>query len=124
MLGNNSESLEIADLPIVPADMRATSIYANMRVAMRKWKLHIGSWRPQPGSGWELMYRLLRLNTGILLIIVCLAAVAAALFYAPAYFLRLIVEYIETDSTRSDRGWGWVYCAGLFFSNAVCQLSQ
>ncbi|KAH8087167.1 multidrug resistance-associated ABC transporter [Cristinia sonorae] len=122
MLGNTSESLEIADLPIVPGDMRATAIYSSMRLAMRMWKLKIGKWRPQPGSGWELSYRLVRLNTRILLTIMFLAATSAVLFYAPAFFLRRIVEYIENDVIRSDRGWGWFYCAGLFFSNAICQL--
>ncbi|OBZ67977.1 ATP-dependent bile acid permease [Grifola frondosa] len=122
MLGNTSESLEIGDLPIVPADMRATTIFAGMRDAMRRWKLRIGSWRPKPGSGWELGYRLLRVNIFTIALIVGLAAVAAVLFYAPAYFLRKVVAYLEVDRERKERGWGWVYCAGLFFSNATSQL--
>ena len=124
MLGYTSESLEIGDLPIVPAGMRATLIYSTMRTAMRKFKLQIGRWTPKPGSGWELGYRLLRNNTGVLTLVISLAAVSAVFFYAPALFLQRVVAYLEVDPERKDRGWGWVYCAGLFFSNAVTQLSR
>lgn len=68
--------------------------------------------------GW----RLIKVNAVPLLTIVFLAITAASLFYAPAYFLKKVVAYVEQDVTREDRGWGWVYCAGLFFSNALCQI--
>ncbi|KAI0074080.1 multidrug resistance-associated ABC transporter [Panus rudis PR-1116 ss-1] len=122
MLGYSSESLEIGDLPIVPVDMRATTIYTNMRAAMRRYKLRIGSWRPKPQSGFELLYRMYRENMRPITIVMFLSAICAVLFYAPAYFLRRIVSYIEADPTRNDRGWGWVYCAGLFFSNVISRL--
>lgn len=124
LLGYTSESLEIGDLPILPADMRATYIFATMRVAMRKWQLQIGTWRPRPGSGWQLVYRLVRNNLTALTVLLLLAAVSAVLFYAPAFFLQHVVAYLEADPERKDRGWGWVSCAGLFFSNAVCHLSK
>jgi hypothetical protein len=124
MLGNTAESLEIGDLPIVPSDLRATFIFATMRSAMTKWKLKIFSWRPKPGSGWQLAYRILRCNQWTILLIIVLASVAAVLFYAPAFFLRQVVAYLEADPERKDRGWGWVFCAGLFFSNAISQLSK
>ena len=123
MLGYTSESLEIGDLPILPADMRATYLFATMRAAMKKWKLQIGSWKPKPGSGWQLIYRLIRNNLAPLLLLLSLAAIAAVLFYAPAFFLQRVVAYLEADPERKDRGWGWVFCAGLFFSNAISQLS-
>ncbi|KAI0792249.1 multidrug resistance-associated ABC transporter [Abortiporus biennis] len=119
MLGYTSESLEIADLPIVPGDMRAPTLYASMRAAMRRWTLRIGSWRPTPGTGWNLIYRLLKLNSSTFILIISLAAVAAVLFYAPAFFLQKLIAYIESDNARSDRSWGWVYVAGMFFSNAI-----
>ncbi|GJE85249.1 multidrug resistance-associated ABC transporter [Phanerochaete sordida] len=122
MLGYTSESLEIGDLPILPASMRATYIFASMRAAMTKWPLRIGRWRPAPGSGWQLIYRLVRNNGAALTVLLFLAAVAAVLFYAPAFFLQRVVAYLEADPGRTDRGWGWVFCAGLFCSNAVCQL--
>jgi hypothetical protein len=124
MLGYTSESLEIGDLPIVPANMRATMIYASMRAAMRKFKLRLGSWSPKPGTGWQLGYRMLRNNLSVLGLALSLAAVSAVLFYTPALFLQRIVAYLEADPERKDRGWGWVYCAGLFFSNAIMQLSE
>lgn len=124
MLGYKSTSLEIGDLPIVPADMRATTIYATMRAAMGRWKLKIGSWSPKPGSGWNLGYRLIRVNIGVLIAVILLSWISAVLFYTPAYFLRKVVSYVESDPMREDRGWGWVYCAGLFFSNAICQLGK
>ncbi|KAI9068084.1 multidrug resistance-associated ABC transporter [Trametes sanguinea] len=122
MLGNNSESLEIGDLPIVPADMRAATIFARMRAAMRRWKLRIGSWRPRPGSGIELGYRLLRVNGAMMVAVIALASICAVLFYVPAYFLKRVVQYLEIDSTRDFRGWGFVFCAALFASHATTQI--
>ncbi|KAI8972894.1 ATP-binding cassette transporter [Trametes punicea] len=122
MLGNTSESLEIGDLPIVPADMRATTIFARMRAAMRRWKLRVGSWRPRPGSGIELGYRLLRVNAGTLAVVIALASVCAVLFYVPAYFLKRVVQYLEVDHARDYRGWGFVFCAALFASHAATQI--
>lgn len=123
MLGYTSTSLEIADLPIVPGDMRATTIYATMRAATRRLKqLRIGSWTPKPGSGWNMGWRLIIVNSRSLTMIVMLATLSAVLFYTPAYFLNKVVEYVQLDVNREDRGWGWVYCGGLFFSNALCQL--
>ncbi|KAF7795628.1 hypothetical protein EIP86_006793 [Pleurotus ostreatoroseus] len=122
MLGYTSTSLEIGDLPIVPGDMRATHIFASMRVAMRRWKLKIRSWKPRPGSGWETGYRLIRVNMSALCLLFILASVSALLYYAPAYFLQHLVAYLEVDPARENRGWGWVFCVGLFFSNVAVQL--
>ncbi|KAI0754233.1 multidrug resistance-associated ABC transporter [Daedaleopsis nitida] len=122
MLGNTAESLEIGDLPIVAADMRATTIFASMRSAMCRWKLRIGSWRPTAGSGAELAYRLLRVNAWTMTMIIGLASVSATMFYVPAFFLQRVVRYLEVDPLRESRGWGFLFCAGLFFSNAVTQI--
>ena len=51
-----------------------------------------------------------------------LASVAAVLFYVPAYFLQHVVAYLEADPGRTDRGWGWLFAAGLFLSNTTTQL--
>lgn len=124
MLGYKSESLEIADLPIVPANMRATVLYASMKAAMRRWSLRIGTWRPRPGSGWNLAYRLLRLNASTLAMIMALASTAAVLFYVPNLFLLRTVRYIEEDKERVDKSWGWVYAAGLFFSHSIVSIGE
>ncbi|TFK48986.1 P-loop containing nucleoside triphosphate hydrolase protein [Heliocybe sulcata] len=122
MLGNIAESLDIGDLPIVPANMRATTLFATMRRTVRTVKLRVGSWTPKPGSGLELAWRLVRVNASTLALQITLAAIAACLFYAPAFFLRRLVNYMEVDPERKNRSWGFAYCAGLFFANCVTYL--
>ena len=124
MLGYTSESLEIGDLPILAASMRGAVIYAHMRAATRRFRLQIASWRPTPGSGLELVYRLVRANARELAAVVVIALVAAGLFYAPAMFLRGIVRYLEVDPERESRAWGLVFCVGLFFSHAASQIRE
>ncbi|KAJ3534233.1 hypothetical protein NMY22_g7010 [Coprinellus aureogranulatus] len=118
-LGYTASSLEIGDLPIVPADMRAAYNYSRMRQAMRTFKLKVFSWTPKPGSGWSLVYRLLRLNWVAFLAEFLLAAVSAGLFYVPAYFMKGFISYLEVDPFRVEKGWGWFYVFGLFMSNAI-----
>ncbi|KAF8583290.1 P-loop containing nucleoside triphosphate hydrolase protein [Ramaria rubella] len=138
MLGVTSESLEIGDLPIVTANMRATTLFHRMRTAMRHVKLRplsivpaflLGSrrgwqWKPKSGSGWTLMYRLAKVNSLPFTVQISLATISALLFYAPAFFLQLLVGFLEVSKSgeAKDIRWGWVYCAGLFLSNAVCFL--
>lgn len=124
MLGYSSESVEIGDLPIVPAYMRATHIFMTMRVATRRWKLRIRSWKPQPGSGWETGYRLVRVNMATLAILFGLASVLGVIAYAPPFFLQHLVAYLEADPFRSDPGWGWVFCVGLFFSPVLVEICK
>ena len=123
-LGNIAESLDIGDLPIVPASMRATYNYARMRKALREIKLKIFSWSPALGTGWHLIWRLIRLNFVILLMVFILAAISAVLFYTPALFLRKFVQYLEVDRNRENKGWGWVYVVGLFATNVLVFLSK
>ncbi|KAJ7204719.1 multidrug resistance-associated ABC transporter [Mycena pura] len=122
MLGNTAESLEIGDLPIVPANMRATSNYAAMKAAMRRVKLRLWSWKPTPGSGVLLAYRILRVNIYGLTAQFLLAATAAVLFYAPPFFLRLLLTYLENDPNRKDTSWGWVWVFSLISTNVVSYL--
>ncbi len=123
-LANTCASFELGDLPIVPGDIRAIALFAGMRTAMRKWRLRIGSWQPKPGSGWELAYILIRANTSVLCSVVGLTMVSSVLFYAPAFFMRGLVRYLEADPERINWGWGWMYCAGMFFGSFICQLSK
>jgi hypothetical protein len=126
MLGYTATSLEIGDLPILSADMRATVIFSTMKQAMRTFTLKIGNWKPKPGAGWEIAYRLIRLNSFLLGMEMSLAVICALLFYTPAFFLQMLVSYLESDPAKTDKGWGWglVFSAGLFFSNATCQISE
>ncbi|PSR83532.1 hypothetical protein PHLCEN_2v5686 [Hermanssonia centrifuga] len=123
-LANTCASFELGDLPIVPGDIRAIALFAGMRTAMRKWRLRIGSWQPKPGSGWELAYILIRANTSVLCSVVGLTMVSSVLFYAPAFFMRGLVRYLEADPERTNWGWGWMYCAGMFFGSFICQLTS
>ncbi|KDQ21679.1 hypothetical protein BOTBODRAFT_26106 [Botryobasidium botryosum FD-172 SS1] len=118
LLGYTAESLDIADLPIVPLDMRAVTIFTRMRHAMKTIKLR-GRWASKPGTGWTLMWRLIRVNGRGFLIQTTLAAVSAILYYVPAFFLQRLVHYLEENPNREDMSWGWVYCAGLLFGNAI-----
>ena len=118
-LGNLAESLEIGDLPIVTADMRATYNYARMKKALREINLRVFSWSPTPGSGWLLAYRLVRLNYVAFTAELLLAAVSAVLYYSPPFFLQKLVKYLEVDPQREQPGWGWVFVLGLFFANVV-----
>ncbi|KII87771.1 hypothetical protein PLICRDRAFT_92667 [Plicaturopsis crispa FD-325 SS-3] len=122
MLGNNSISLEIGDLPIVPANMRAPVIYAKMKHALRTAKFKIGTWKPKTGSGWQLLYTLAWVNMHAFAAEVALSCVVACLFYSPAFFLQRLVLYLETDPERTDRSWGWVWVIGLFSVNAFMYL--
>ncbi|KAK7463002.1 hypothetical protein VKT23_007584 [Stygiomarasmius scandens] len=117
MLGNTAESLEIGDLPIVPANMRATVNFSRMKKTMQNVKLRLGNWKPQPGSGWQTAYQILQLNKLTLAAQFLLAAVSACMFYVPAFFMQMLVAYLEKDPAREQRGWGWVYVVGLFLSN-------
>ncbi|KAG6885741.1 hypothetical protein C0993_010568 [Termitomyces sp. T159_Od127] len=122
-LGNIATSLETGDLPIVPGDMRATFNYSKMKGGMRDIRLRIGKWKPQPGNGWSMGWRLLRLNIKDISLMILLAAIAAVLFYTPALFLERLVKHLEVDTERKDMGWGWVYVVGLFASNAITYLA-
>ena len=123
-LGNIAESFDVGDLPIVPASMRATYNYARMRKALRKIKLKIFSWSPAPGTGWNLIWRLICLNYVILLVVLSLVALSAALSFAPAFFMRKFVQYLEVDRNRENKEWGWVYVVGLFVTNVLLFLGK
>ena len=130
MLGYKSTSLEIGDLPIVPGNMRATSIFQSMKAALRTpiamvsvpfSSYHLFSFRK--GSGWELLFKLIRLNKAVFTYEVALAAVSAALYYTPAFFLQSLIRYLEDDTSREDRRWGWVFVTGLFGMDCLNYLS-
>jgi len=119
MLGNTAESLEIGDLPIVSYDMRATHLFWRMRNAMKNIKPVILGWKPKPGSGWQVGIRLFKLNSFIILLQVTLAAVSAALFYVPAYFLKGLIAYLEGDPERLHKEWGIAFAVGIVVSGII-----
>jgi hypothetical protein len=121
-LGNTSESLEIGDLPIVPGDMRASTIYASMKIAMRTFKLRIRNWVPKPGSGWGLGYTLAKLNGTVMITQLTLAVVSACVFYVPALVLRELIRYLEADPAGVEKERGWFLSAALFTATAIMYL--
>ena len=104
--------------------MRATYNYVRMKKALREIKLKIFFWAPEPGTGWHLIWRMIRLNYVVLLVVLGLAAISAVLFYTPALFLRKLVQYLEADRNRENKGWGWVYVVGLFVTNVLVFLRK
>ncbi|KAG6880594.1 hypothetical protein C0995_005724, partial [Termitomyces sp. Mi166 len=95
-----------------------------MKRGMHDIRLRIGKWKPRPGSGWSMGWRLLRLNISVISLMILLAAIAAVLFYTPALFLERLVKHLEVDTERKDMGWGWVYVVGLFASNAITYIGE
>ena len=104
--------------------MRATYNHVRMRKALSEYKLKIFSWSPALGTGWHLIWRLIRLNYVILLVVMTLTATSAALFYTPALFLRKFVQYLEVDPNRENKGWGWIYVMGLFVTDILAFLGK
>ncbi|KAG9126425.1 hypothetical protein FRC07_003485 [Ceratobasidium sp. 392] len=100
MLGYNSASMEIRDLPILKASMRAPHIYSTMRSITKRVKL-APRWRGKHGSGYELLYQLIVANKGMFLLQIALSGSSAVLYYAPAWFLQQLVKFLEL--TRGDK---------------------
>ena len=122
MLGNTTESLDIGDLPIVAFDMRATHLFQRMRNAMKYIKPTVLGWKPKPGSGWQVGIRLFKLNSFVLLLQIGLAAFAAVMYYAPTYFLKRLVAYLEADPERLHMEWGVVFALGLLITGLILNL--
>ena len=120
MLGQKSEPLEIGDLPIVEAEVRAIPLAMQMRSAMRRWRL---PWA-RPGSGIELTYQLARLNIREVVLISVLSVVAAGTWYMPAFFLRQIVRYLEVDPAREFREWGILFIVGMLSSHVTVYIRK
>lgn len=123
MLGNTAESLDIGDLPIVPGAMRATYLFRSMRSTLSTTRLkRFLFWDIRPGTGWELAYRLARVNRAAFATQMTLASIGAVLYYTPPFFLQQLVKYLETDPERHDRSWGWFYSFGMFVGTALIHL--
>jgi hypothetical protein len=192
MLGYSSISLEIADLPILPATLRATTIFSNMRRRLYALKQAQSPNQTYLPSNWaayqitvrvpfastlirifpavgtrfpsitepqtiapfhplylarstppwiKLLIQLAKANRNILLAEVVLSFLCAFPPYAPIFFLKRFIAWLESDPRRTGRpeaggvlasfimpitgiegfsferesdGWAWVYCAGIF----------
>ncbi|KAJ6599948.1 P-loop containing nucleoside triphosphate hydrolase protein [Mycena vulgaris] len=94
---------EISDLPVLKASMRATKTIPRC-------------------VGLQLGYNILHVNTPIILGVLSLSFIISFTYYAPPFFLQKLLEYLEVDTGRSDRSWGWVWVSGLFLAHFVLAL--
>ncbi|KAG2343136.1 multidrug resistance-associated ABC transporter [Suillus weaverae] len=106
----SSVSVEIGDLPILPAKMRATYQFFRMRMNLRANPLK---------PGWDLAWRLISVNKLAFLAEIILAAAAAPMWFGSPFFVRKLIAYLEEDPDRLDKGWGWVYAFGQFASIVI-----
>ncbi|EIW76959.1 multidrug resistance-associated ABC transporter [Coniophora puteana RWD-64-598 SS2] len=124
-LVQTAESLEIADLPILPANMRATFQFHKMRELLRVSP--IGTWGKGKGDGkdggeketrpgWGLAWRVLRVNGVAFVAEMVMVALAAPLWFASPFFLQKLIAYLERDLERLHTRWGWVYAVGQLVS--------
>ena len=111
-LGQRLTSLEIHDLPIVPVAVRAIYNYHLFRAAPAI-----------SNTPWALAYKLFTINRGLFVYMFFLTAISAVIFYAPAFFLRRLVQYLQDDPKRENRGWGFVEVIGLFCAMTISNLS-
>lgn len=121
-LGQTTESLEIADLPILPSNLHATYDYATMKKAVRTVRWRFKRWQPKIGSGWKLGYRLWRVNIQPLTSLALLSIIRACFFYAAPFFLWEIISYLESDPERESKNQRWFYVTGLFFATSCPHL--
>jgi hypothetical protein len=123
-LGNTLSSIDIGDLPILPANMRASYHYAKMKQIMRNVSSRNMFWNPVPDSGLFLGWRLTRLNYVAFTALLFLSSILPITAYIPPFFLRLLVASLEADPKREDKSWGWIYVVGLSCGHALAYLSK
>lgn len=103
----SSVSVEIGDLPILPAKMRATNQFFRMRMNLRASPLK---------PGWDLAWRLISVNKLAFGAEILLAVAAAPMWFGSPFFVRKLIAYLEDDPDRLNKGWGLVYALGQFAS--------
>ncbi|KAF8178262.1 multidrug resistance-associated ABC transporter [Pholiota molesta] len=121
-LGNTLSSIDIGDLPILPANMRASYHYAKMKQIMRNVSSRNMFWNPVPDSGLFLGWRLTCLNYVAFTALLFLSSILPITAYIPPFFLRLLVASLEADPKREDKSWGWIYVVGLSCGHALAYL--
>ncbi|KAF7354869.1 Multidrug resistance-associated ABC transporter [Mycena sanguinolenta] len=122
LLGARLEDLEIADLPVVPASLRATVNYEMIKKMVQRQKLAFRFWEARTGSGATLAYQIFHANFYGITAQAALSAAAALLYYIPPFCLSRLISYLEGDPNRNDKAWGWFWVAALFATSAVSNL--
>ncbi len=121
--GNASSSLQIGDLPILPANMRAVYNYEQMKNTLHNVSMNIFSWSIFQSSGLILAFQLLRLNLSVFALLFILSTIIPFTAYIPPFFFRKLVHSLERDPERKDKSWGLVFVLGLFSGQVFAYLS-
>lgn len=88
------------DLPFLPANLRASNLFIGLKA------------KP---SHYGLAWQLLSANASAVTIQCTLAAVTAVQYYAPAFFLNRIIQYLERDAdARPPQAVALTYALSLF----------
>ncbi|WWD20306.1 hypothetical protein CI109_104782 [Kwoniella shandongensis] len=116
--GYVSDSMDVWDLPILPRSLRALYQYQRMKKVYGRPKGRLGRM-----EGLNLLWKLGKVNAAMLWAQTILAAITAVGYYLPHYLLKLFINFLENDPSRSEPAWGWLLCFGLFTSNAVMYIA-
>lgn len=136
VIKNGSSKLQMGldDLPHLSASFRTVTLYRNFRKAARRSVERAISNStpvvandiegPRDGLGYapkwfnRLLWRLLVVNRYAFSLNCLLAFVTAVLYYLPAFFLNLLLQFLEVaNRTESrDKTLGYAYCLGLLLS--------
>lgn len=119
MLGTSPVTIEISDLPILPADMRAATNFTKLQQIMNK-----ATSRLSAGSGFNLAFHLIQANLLVFLEIQLLAIASAPLYYAPAFFIRRLLAHLEAEKENVKSSSGLVLALGLFCANVFLALGM
>lgn len=124
-LGKFLRSIDIKDLPVLPASMRAPYNYARAQSLLAQSASSIvTSMLPSDTSGYKLGRRIISTNAASFTLQFILAVLTAVTFYGPAWFLQKFVKFLETPVENRDIYQGWVYVAGLTAASVISVLSK
>ncbi|WVO13896.1 hypothetical protein L204_101520 [Cryptococcus depauperatus] len=112
--GYVAETMDVWDLPILPATLRALPQFRKMKKTYGNPKSPLGRM-----EGINLLWIIAKVNSGLLWAQTLLASTTAIGYYLPHYLLNLFINYLENDPSRSEPAWGWFLCFGMFLSNAL-----
>ncbi|KAJ9112543.1 hypothetical protein QFC19_000558 [Naganishia cerealis] len=121
--------MDLWDLPLAKADMRSMNLFRQIREEYgetqkkRKRRQDRRRWIDRLPAGWSLLLKVVKVNRFLFSVQTILAATTAVLYYAPSWFLKELVEYLEAHPDRSDMRWGWVWSFALFASNAIMYIA-
>jgi ABC-type multidrug transport system fused ATPase/permease subunit len=107
-----NDSMDVWDLLVLPADQRALPNYIKFKAEYGKRATRFGKW-----EGYNLLWKLAKVNKWLLVAQASLAAVTGVLYYAPHLLLNFFLTYLENDPKRNHPAWGWVFALGILVSN-------